>query len=152
MGKTLQLGAEQGSSLLSVNWSVLAGGGSIDNAGLYTAPTTFVQAGGVPISATASGTTANAAVSVTGAFPGVVSRTYDYVNLNNQVFEGTYVQTLSVNGNRMYTVDQGIRFNPPFNANPPFSALEVWDITDPAHPKWLDASEAISAAVSFWYI
>lgn len=144
LGKTLQLAAEQGPSQLSANWSVLAGGGSIDVAGLYSAPTNPLQAGGVPISAASSGTTANASVSVTGAFPGVVSRTYDYVNLNNQVFEGTYVQTLSVNGNRLYTLDQGIRFNPPFNVNPPFSALEVWDITDPVNPKWLDAAEAIS--------
>src|SRR5205807_1038029 len=90
---------------------------------------------------------ANASIAVTGAFPGLVSRTYDYMNLTfaKQVFEGTLVQTLAVNGNRAYTIDDGIRFSAPFDVNPPFSALEVYDISDPTNPVWLDATESMSS-------
>jgi hypothetical protein len=146
LGQNLQLDAVQGSQT-SANWSVLAGGGSVASNGLFAAPTNPLQAGGVPISAIAGSDSTSASIAVTGAFPGVVSRTYDYMNFtfSKQVFEGTLVQTLAVNGNRAYTIDDGIRFSAPFNVNPPFSALEVYDISDPTNPIWLDATESMTS-------
>jgi hypothetical protein len=146
LGQTLQLDAVQGSQT-PASWSVLAGGGSFTSSGLFTAPTIPLQAGGVPISATAGSDKARAPIAVTGAFPGLVSRTYDYMNFtfSKQVLEGTLVRTLAVNGNRAYAVDDGVRFTAPFNGNPPFSALEVYDISDPTNPIWLDATESMSS-------
>jgi len=144
LGKAVQLDAIEG-SLVSANWSVLAGGGSINGSGRFTAPTTVAQAGAVPVSATANSTTQTGSVAVTGAFPGVVSRTYDYLNEQNQSLEGTYVSSLAVIGTRAYIMDHGVRWNPTFGTSPSFAALEVYDISDPANPVWLDATEAVSS-------
>lgn len=144
IGDTLQLAAQQGDSQVSAQWSILAGGGSINSSGLFTAPTDPTQAGGVPVSAKSGSATATSSVAVTGAVPGLISRFYDYWDQNNQLFEGTYTDTFAVCGNRAYTVDSGVRFQPPFNVNPPFAAIEVYDITDPKHATWLDAVEAVN--------
>ncbi len=67
-----------------------------------------------------------------------------------QQMEGTRVRNLAVNGNRAYTLDEGIRSNPPFGLNPPFTALEVYDISNPVNPAWLSASESISDGPSLF--
>jgi hypothetical protein len=61
-----------------------------------------------------------------------------------QRMEGTFVRNLTVNGNRAHTLDWGLRASPPSNVNPPFTALEVYDILDPINPVWLDSAESIS--------
>ena len=150
LGQSLQLNAIEGSSV-SANWSVLAGGGSVTSGGLFTAPTNPLQAGPVPVSATAGTGSEIAPIAVTSAFPGLVSRTYDYMNFGFdpqqqeylQRMEGTLVRNLTVAGNRAYALDWGLRSSPPFAVNPPFTALEVYDISDPNNPVWLSAAESI---------
>jgi len=148
MGQALQLNALEGSPV-SADWSVLTGGGSVTSGGLFTAATDPSQAGGVPVSATAAdGNSAISSIAVTGAFPGLVNRTNDYLNFAYdpkkqqylQHLEGTSVQNAAVSGNRAYSLDLGVRFNA--SSTPPFSALEVYDITDPTNPVWLDATES----------
>src|SRR6266853_105999 len=78
----------------------------------------------------------------------LVNRTNDYLNFAYdpkkqqylQHLEGTSVQNAAVSGNRAYSLDLGVRFNA--SSTPPFSALEVYDITDPTNPVWLDATES----------
>jgi len=151
LGQTLQLDAIEG-SLASANWSVLAGGGSITSGGLFTAPTNPVQGGAVPVSATVGSDSTIANVAVTGAFPGLIGRTADYINFSYDLNQGQYLQrlegtdfrNLSVRGNRAYTLSLGVRATPPFNANPPFTALDVYDISDPVNAVWLDAIDSVS--------
>src|SRR5215470_6779358 len=67
-----------------------------------------------------------------------------------QQFEGTLVQKITVSGNRAYTLDLGLRANPPHFLNPPFTALEVYDISTPTAPVWLSATEAFSSHPSLF--
>jgi len=154
-GQSLQLDAIQGSSS-SASWSVVAGGGTITSTGLFTAPSSLAQAGGVRITAKIGNTTETTSAAVTGAFPGLVARTYDYMNFGYdpnkgqgeylQQFEGTYVQNLAVSGNRIIDLDVGVRANPALKKTAPiFTALEMYDATNPNNPVWVDAAESIIA-------
>jgi hypothetical protein len=139
IGSTLQLDAIQGGSLLSPQWSVLAGGGSITPGGLFTAPTTAAQAGPVPIGATAGSTTEQASVAVSGAYPGLVNRVYDYADFTTFTPpEATFVQSVAVSGNRAYALTSGTAFQ----LIPSYEALDVYDISNPDEPVWIDAGEA----------
>jgi hypothetical protein len=143
LGNTLQFDALEGSTTLSPSWSVLAGGGTINSGGLYTAPTTADEAGGVPVQAQNGSTTEQAEVAVTGAFPGLVNRVYDYANFNiPQPPEATFVKSVAVSGNRAYTLGSGNSFKLAI----PYEALNVYDITNPDQPLWIDAGEAASNA------
>jgi hypothetical protein len=83
--------SQPSASLAYANWSVLAGEGSVAASGLFTAPTNPAQAGPVPVSAAAGAVSGATSVGVTGAFPGVVSRTYDYMNFGyNSAGNGEY--------------------------------------------------------------
>lgn len=140
IGNTIQLDAIQGESVLSPQWSVLAGGGSITSGGLFAAPTTAAQAGPVPIAATASSVTEQTSVAVSGAFPGLVNRVYDYADFT--IFtppEETFVETVAVSGNRAYALTSGAYYQPA--PSPPYEALDVFDISNPDQPVWIDASE-----------
>ena len=147
LGDDLQLQAIEGSPI-SAGWSVLAGGGSVTAGGMFTAPTDPLQAGLAPVAATASGVTETASVAVTGSFPGIISRTNDYMDFRYdpkkgylQTLEGTGVNQIALSGNRLYALDRAIRWGS--NA-PPFFAIESYDITDPTHPTWLGAAEAVT--------
>jgi hypothetical protein len=110
---------------------------------LYTAPTTADEAGGVPVQAQNGSTTEQAEVAVTGAFPGLVNRVYDYANFNiPQPPEATFVKSVAVSGNRAYTLGSGNSFKLAI----PYEALNVYDITNPDQPLWIDAGEAASNA------
>jgi hypothetical protein len=61
-----------------------------------------------------------------------------------QRLEGTFVRNLAVSGSRAFTLDLGLRASPPFNGNPPFTALEVYDISNAINPVWLGATESVS--------
>jgi hypothetical protein len=139
VGNTIQLDAIQGESLLSPQWSVLAGGGSIASEGLFTAPTTAAQAGPVPIGATSGSTTQQTSVAVSGAFPGLVNRVYDYADYTTYTPpEATFVKAVAVHGNLAYALTIGT----PFQLIPSFEALAVYDISNPEQPVWIDAGEA----------
>jgi hypothetical protein len=133
LGDTLQFGAIQGGSSLSPSWSVLAGGGSISTGGLFTAPTDRAQAGSVPMSATSGSTTEPTSAAVYGAFPGLVNRVFDYIDFNNtNPVEATAVNSVAVSGNRAYALGSGNTYQ----------VLDVYDITNPDQPVWIDAGEA----------
>jgi hypothetical protein len=139
VGNTIQLDAIQGESLLSPQWSVLAGGGSVTSGGLFTAPTTPAQAGPVPIGATAGSTTEQTSVAVAGAFPGLVNRVYDYADFTKYTPpEATFAASIAVSGNRAYVLTLGT----PFQVIPSYAAIDVYDITNPDQPVWIDAGEA----------
>ncbi len=141
LGNTLQFDAVEGGSTLSPTWSVLAGGGTINSAGLYTALTTTAGAGGVPVRAQNGSTTEQAEVAVTGAFPGLVNRVYDYANFKiPQPPEARFVKSVAVSGNRAYTLSIGNAFE----LASTYEALNVYDITNPDQPVWIDAGEAAS--------
>src|ERR1039458_3252344 len=146
LGDTLQLEAVQGGSTLSPTWSVLAGGGTINSAGVYTAPNTNAAAGYVPVQAESGSTTEQAGVAVSGAFPGLVNRIYDYADFKNSENsnppEARFVKSVAVNGNRAYTISIGDLSS----LRPSYEALNVYDITNPDAPLWIDAGESASNA------
>jgi hypothetical protein len=142
VGSTLQLDALQGGSLLSPQWSVLAGGGSITSGGLFTAPTAAAQAGPVPISAIAGLTTEQTSVAVEGAFPGLVNRIYDYADFTKYTPpEETSVTAVAVSGNTAYALTSGAYYQPP--PAPPYAALDIYDVSNPDQPLWINAVEAV---------
>ncbi len=167
LGQALQLSAVEGSPT-TANWSLLAGGLGVDSTGLFTAPTNPLQAGGEPVLATNGSANELASVAVRGAWPGLLSRTYDYVDAGfdpqtqqpKEKLEGTQVQNLTVSGNRAYALDLSVRSALievgtliSTSLNPPFLAWDVYDITDPINPVWLGASESLSLGprlVSSW--
>jgi len=67
----------------------------VTSGGLFTAATDPSQAGGVPVSATAAdGNSALSSIAVTGAFPGLVNRTNDYLNFAYDPKKQRYLQHL----------------------------------------------------------
>lgn len=78
MGQTLQLTAVVGNSTVTPVWALEAGGGTVSPGGLYTAPTTVADSGGIALAASYNNSIQRSSVSVTGAFPGLVNRIYDY--------------------------------------------------------------------------
>ncbi|MGA9804912.1 MAG: hypothetical protein WBQ46_16830 [Terriglobales bacterium] len=141
LGGTVQLNAIQGGSLLSPTWSLPAADGEITSAGLFTAPTNASQAGYIPVAASFGGTTENGSVAVTGGFPGLVNRVWDYIDFNNPGNLGMVVESVAVNGNRAYCVDLGA----PFAATLSYAAIDVYDISNPRQPVWLAAVDATSS-------
>jgi hypothetical protein len=129
----------------SLDWTLLAGGGSLQQTGLYTAGTTVQSGGPALISASSSGVTEETSVGVTGAFPGLLNRIYDYVDQHTQALLGTYSLGLAVSGNRLYV--------PATNHEGEWSDsyywIDVYDITDPLHPAWLTAVESYSSGRVF---
>lgn len=149
IGSTVQLDAIQGGSDLSPQWSVLAGGGSITSGGLFTAATTAAQAGPVPIAATSGATTEQTSVGVSGAFPGMVSRVYDYADFTTYTPpEATFVKGVAVSGNRAYVET----FSSPFQLIPGYQAIDVYDISNPDEPVWMDATELPTDDLSVSYL
>jgi hypothetical protein len=140
LGSTLQLDAIQGGTQLSPPWSLPAADGSITQGGLFTAPNTTSQAGPVPVNASFGGNTESTSVAVTGGFPGLVNRVWDYVNFNNPANLGMSVESVAVSGSRAYCVDLGA----PFAPNLSYAAIDVYDISNPQRPVWLDAVDATS--------
>jgi len=138
-GNTIQLEAIQGESFLSPQWSVLAGGGSITSAGLFTAPTAAARAGPVPIGAISTSTTEQTSVGVSGTFAGLVNRVYDYADFATYTpKEANYFRSVAVSGNRAYV----LALKSPYQTLPTYEALDVYDISNPDQPVWVDSVEA----------
>jgi hypothetical protein len=146
VGDTVQLDAIQGASVLSSQWSVLSGGGSVTSGGIFLAPTTAAQAGPVPIRATAGSTTEQTSVAVSGAYPGMVNRVFDYADFTTYTPpEATFLASVAVSGNRAYALTLGAAFQ----LIPSYEAIDVYDISNPDQPVWIDAGE--SATNNFPY-
>ena len=80
-----------------------------------------------------------------GAFPGLVNRINDYFDQHKQDAFGTFVNGLTVVGNRMYVAAT----NHLGAYNSSYFWIDIYDITDPLHPSWLTAVEANSAGPLF---
>jgi hypothetical protein len=141
LGSTLQLSAIEGGTRLSPTWSLPAADGTISQGGLFTAPTTVSQSGSVPVNAISGAYSESTSVGVIGGFPGLVNRTWDYVNFNNPANLGMFVESVATSGNRAYCVDLGA----PFAASLSYAAIDVYDISNPQQPVWLDAVDSISS-------
>ncbi len=143
LGGTLQLSdVGEGSGL---NWSLLAGGGSLQQSGLYTAGTTYQSGGPALVSAGSSGVTESTSIGVTGAFPGLLNRIYDYVDQHAQTLVGSYTLGLAVSGNWLYVPAT----NSEGDSNNSYFWIDVYDISDPLHPVWSTAVESNSSGPLF---
>jgi hypothetical protein len=143
LGQSLQLSAVGSSS--AINWNLLAGGGSLQSSGLYSAGATLQAGGPALISGVSSGAMEQTSVGVTGAFPGLVNRIYDYVDQNSQVQHGTYSLGMAVVGNRLYVSAS----NELEAYNDSYFWIDVYDITNPLNPTWVTAVESNSAGPLF---
>lgn len=144
-GNTLQLSAELGGGTTAATWSLLAGGGSLSPSGLYTAGSTLQSGGPAPISAVADDATEDALIGVTGKFPGLVNRIYEYADQNSQNFSGVYPYGTAVIGNRLYVLDSNYVGSETYS----YYWFDVYDITNPLDPVWLTAAESNSAGPIF---
>jgi len=140
---TLQLSDVGASS--SPTWSLLAGGGSLQPSGAYTAGSTYQSGGPALVSASSAGLTESTSVGVTGAFPGPLNRIYDYVDQSTQTLLGSYTLGLAVSGNRLYVPAP----NHEGDWTDSYFWIDVYDITDPLHPVWLTAVESNSSGSLF---
>jgi hypothetical protein len=139
VGDNIQLDAVQGGGLLAPQWSVVAGGGAITSGGLFTAPTTALQAGPVVVSGTDGSTSEQTSVPVSGAFAGLVNRVYDYADFTTYTpKEANYFRAVAVSGNRAYVLAQ----KSPYQGIPTYEALDVYDISNPDQPVWIDSVES----------
>jgi hypothetical protein len=144
-GNTLQLSAEVGAGATTATWSLLAGGGSLNSGGFYTAGNTLRSGGAAPISAVANSDTETASIGVTGEFPGLVNRISEYANQNTQNFSGVYPQGMAVIGNRLYVLES----NYVGSETESYYWFDIYDITNPLYPVWLTAVESNSAGPIF---
>ena len=91
-------------------------------------------------------TTEQTGIAVSGAFPGLVNRVYDYADfknsLNSNPPEARFVKSVAVSGNRAYSLSIG----DPSALRPSYEALNVYDITNADAPLWIDAGESASNA------
>lgn len=146
IGGTLQLSAMSGGATVSPTWSILAGGGSLLASGEYTAPTIVQDSGGVLVAASYLGSTANASIGVTGGIPGLINRVNDYLENSTQTGPtGTLTSNLAVDSSHSYVLSVD---SSPSVAIPKYCWIDVYDISDPAHPAWMDATEALNTEPS----
>lgn len=138
MGGGLQLSATSGGTTVSPTWSILAGGGNLLAGGAYTAPTVLQDSGGVQVAASFGGFTSKASIGVTGGLPGLVNRVNDYSM-------GTLPSSLAVDSSHAYVLSAD---SLPSSAAPKYCWIDVYDISDPAHPAWIDAAEALNSEPS----
>jgi hypothetical protein len=144
-GQSLQLSADVGGGTTTASWSLLAGGGSLNSNGLYTAGTSLQAGGPALITAISNGQTEAASVGVTGKFPGLVNRLFEYADQHNPDFQGVYPYGMAVIGNRLYI----LAGNHIGGYTDSYYWFDVYDITDPLHPVWLTAAESNSAGPIF---
>jgi hypothetical protein len=138
LGGTIQLQAVQGGNVVNAAWQ-LNGPGSLQPNGSYTASTQPVDGGGIPIVATFGGVSEQVSVAVTGGFNGLVNRISDYVDENQRPFPlGVWAVDVGIVGNRAYVLatDQI-----DFVLDQEYYWVDVYDLSDPAHPVWIDAFE-----------
>jgi hypothetical protein len=94
----------------------------------------------VPIAATVGSTTEQTSVAVSGAFPGMVNRVYDYADFTKYTPpEETFVKSVAVSGNTAYSLTTGAYYQP---GAPPYMAIDVFDVSNPDEPVWINAVEA----------
>jgi len=143
LGNSVQLSSIQGGSTIAPTWQ-LNGPGSLSSSGDYTASTLLANSGGVPIQATFSGTSEQTSLSVTGGFPGMVNRIADYIDLNQTPQPlGTWTVNLGNAGNLAY-VEATSQLG--FAVTQNYYWMDVYDVSDPTNPVWIDAFEPAARA------
>jgi hypothetical protein len=144
----LGLQAVQNGSVITPQWSLPAGGGTIDANGIFNPSGTVAEAGLLPVSAMNSGQSGNDNLVVAEKFSGAVAHVYDYADQSNHGFEGSNAIYTVVAGNRLYVSNFGERYatvNGAFAAPPSdaaFKSIDIYDVTNPAKPVWIDAVES----------
>ncbi|WP_348265176.1 hypothetical protein P8935_11680 [Telmatobacter sp. DSM 110680] len=148
-GSNLQLQAILGSSMISPTWSS-SGPGTLGSGGLYTSSSQFADAGGIPFTATSGAASESGTLQVTGQFPGLVNRISDYFNEQEAHVYGTFPTAIGVANNRLY-VNSSYGYYSFALAGDAYPALaylrdvDVYDISDPSHPIWIDAFEPLTS-------
>jgi hypothetical protein len=143
LGNSLELEALAAGQPESATWTQNNGYGNLSNGGTYAAPTIAAEAGPTVVTATNGGIQESASIGVTGGFPGLVNRIYDYVDLTTvQIQRFTLPLSVAVSTNRAYVLstqdDSGA-------LDRKFFYIDVYDLTDPVHPVWVAATEAAAA-------
>jgi hypothetical protein len=137
-GGTLQLQAIQGNSPITVTWQ-LNGPGALSPSGLYTASSQLADGGSASVTATYSGFSETVSVGVTGDFPGIVNRISDYFDMNQYPFPlGTWAASVGVAANKAYVVSTNTI---DFVTDNNYYWMDIYDISNPANPIWIDAIE-----------
>lgn len=145
LGQSLQLSADLGSTSAGATWSLSAGGGSLNSNGLYTAGSAVQSGGPALIAGTYSGAKEQTSVGVTGAFPGLLNRIYDYVDEHDANATGSFVCGMAVNGSRLYVATS----NHEGAFNDSYFWIDIYDVSDPLHPAWITAVESNSSGPLF---
>jgi hypothetical protein len=140
--QTLQLSALSGGASITPTWRILAGGGTLSSNGLYTPPTVLEDTGPVLVTASYGGSTVQASVGVTGAVPGLVNRILDYPDPANTIGGGTGARSLAVDNSRAYVLSEST-----LSTTQEYCWIDAYDTTDPVHPVWLDAAEALKSEI-----
>ena len=143
LGQQLQMQSVAFGSPVAANWSQITGGGNLLPDGAYTASSSSPDGGSALLSASYQGNTEQTSVAVTGGFPGIVNRVYDYLDLRSlQIQRVTQPRSVATWGNKAYVLsaqqDVGALDKNLFY-------IDVYDLTDPIHPKWITAVEAANA-------
>lgn len=129
-------------------WRQLAGTGSLTSGGRFTAGSKASDSGGIPISATLGGATEDATLGVRGGVPGVVSEISDYFDYNMSLPGGTEYEQVAVSGDRLYALAGG---NAGGLYEETYFWIDVYDITNPVHPVWIDAVECAAQSALYTY-
>lgn len=141
LGQGIQLESLTSGMPVSADWSQLTGGGQLLSDGRYTASPSAIDGGSTLVAAAYQGIIEQASIAVTGGFPGIVNRLYDYLDLTSaQLARVTQAKSVVASANRMYVLSA---------QNSDLGALDlqllyidVYDITDPINPEWLNSVEA----------
>jgi hypothetical protein len=145
LGQSLSLSAVLGGGAAGASWTLLAGGGSLGSGGVYTAGTRTQDGGPALVSAVSSTATEQASVGVTGAFPGLVNRTFDYFDQHNPNASGSFVYGIAVIGDRLYMAGS----NHVGAYTDSYFWIDVYDVSNPLEPVWLTAVESNSGGPLF---
>ena len=143
----LRLTALQGGDPVPADW-LLDGGrgeGEMSSDGVYTAPATIESSGGVPVTATYHGRSEQTTIGVRGAFPGMIDRISDLIDFTRPTIQGTFMTGLAISGDRAYVPSAGASQGAPGSGR---HWIDVYDLTNPLRPVWLDAVEAAGASAN----
>jgi len=140
LGNGMQMQALTAGMSVPATWSQVAGGGTLLPNGAYTASALAADGGGTLVSAAYQGAQEQTSIGVTGGFPGLVNRVYDYLDLiTTKIQRVTQAFSVAVSGKRAYVLsaqdDAGA-------LDRKFYYIDVYDLTDPIRPVWINSVEA----------
>jgi hypothetical protein len=139
LGNSLQLQGLASGNPVPATWSQITGGGTLLPDGAYTASSLAADGGSTLISGNYQGTQEQTSIGVSGGFPGLVNRVYDYLDNTTRIQRVTQPRSLAVSGTRAYVLSSQ---DDAAGLDQEFFYIDVYDFTDPIHPLWIDAVEA----------